>query len=140
MNRPDQKDILMGLDVGTAFVGLALGFISERIATPLAVVPFKEAETRILSEIKERSILQLIVGLPLHEDGRESDMSLKVRKFSRRLLKRADIKIVFVDEYGSSIDAIENQIGLRKRSDGRIDDRAAAEIVRRYFAGEGIVK
>jgi putative Holliday junction resolvase len=139
MDLLDSKGVLLGIDVGTSYVGLAVGFLEQKLATPLAIVPTKEAEARILTEIKERSISVVVAGLPLHEDGRESDMSLKVRKFCRRLTKRADIKIVYVDEYGSSLDAVG---GLVKRRGGpeRIDDRAAAEIVRRYFAGEGIVQ
>ena len=138
MNRPD-LEIILGIDVGTVYVGLALGYPERGIASPLLIVDKNEAEAKILAIIKERSIETVVCGLPLHENGNESPMSLKARKFSRRLLKRADIKIVFVDEYASSIDARENSVFSRKSSKERIDDKAAAEILRRFFAKEGIV-
>ena len=135
---------VLAIDLGLKRVGLAVGVETLKIATPLKIVPFKEAEDEILKIIEERSILLIVMGLPLHADGKESDMCLKVRKFSRRLARRANIQIIFVDEFGSSLEADENTFGLVLNRSPRgcesNDDRAAAKILTRYFAGEGIVK
>lgn len=129
------KTRILAVDVGIFRIGLATGESDTRVVTPLKIVSNKQAEFEILKIINDCSISLIVMGLPLNADNSESAMCLKVRKFSRRLQKRADIKIVFVDEFASSAEAIERHAKSREP----IDHLAAAIILQRYFAGEGIV-
>jgi putative holliday junction resolvase len=128
---------LLGLDVGTKTVGLALTDPQLLLASPLPVLKRGKmaADIAALEKIiKERNVGALIIGLPLNMDGSEGPRAQSVRQFARNLLKiwqntGSDIPIAFWDERLSTA-AIERAMldddMTRARRDKYIDSAAAA--------------
>ena len=70
-----------------------------------------------------------IVGLPLHPDGAEHEMTVRCRRFANQLHGRYGVEAILVDERYSS--AVLEVPGLRRGE--RIDAEAAALILQQYF-------
>lgn len=118
-------------------IGVAYGDFSPRIITPLNVLDRggRKAEKEILSIIVNRNIKTVIIGNPLNEDGSPSKQCEDVNRFYNRLLKRSNnVLYEFVDEYGSSEEAMElimDPINSLKKD--MLDSIAASIILSRYF-------
>ncbi|MEY3899221.1 MAG: hypothetical protein RI962_376, partial [Pseudomonadota bacterium] len=81
------------------------------------------AITRLLDEWQPST---LVVGLPLHPDGAEHEMTVRCRRFANQLHGRYDIPAVLIDErYSSAV--------LSQRRGEHIDSEAAALILQQYF-------
>lgn len=126
--------VVVAIDVGTVRVGAAWGDSAVGIAFPLAVWPKAQgrAERELLAVLAERTPEVLVVGLPLGPAGERTATCDVVEGFVRRLVKRAAIRVEFVDEAFSSEDALE-----RLRSAGaeraELDAYAACLILERYL-------
>lgn len=129
--------MLMGLDIGDERVGIAFGEEQVRIPQPYGTVSRADAERKILHLIKERSVVTVVAGLPLNDDGSEGPQCRKIRSFVKRLARRSDAEFVFIDEYGSSEEAAEyiRSSGRRILDKGVIDAASAAIILQRYLDG-----
>jgi putative holliday junction resolvase len=136
------EQIILGLDVGDKRVGVAM---SRSLSGPVFALPTLlraqgNAEQEILSLIEKHKATTLVVGLPLGENGEATKQSDKVRSFCRRLERRAAVNIVFVDEYLSSAEALE-ELNLNRadeieaRRKGLIDAAAACRILEAYLTG-----
>ena len=116
-------------DFGLKRIGVAVGNTVLRQATPLAVIEAARNEnkfaaiTRLLDEWQPST---LVVGLPLHPDGAEHEMTVRCRRFANQLHGRYDIPAVLIDErYSSAV--------LSQRRGEHIDSEAAALILQQYF-------
>jgi len=92
---------LLGLDVGTKTVGLALSDTLLMVATPLRTIRrkrFKEDAAQVFHEVDAHGVGALVVGLPIGLDGSETPRSQSVRDFARNLLAIRDLPIAFWDE------------------------------------------
>ena len=133
------RSTILGLDVGDVRVGVSIARGGRSPAIPL--VAFNrakgEAEDKILSLIRDEEITLLICGLPLSDSGNETPQCEKVRNFCRRLAKRADLEVVFVDEYASSAEARQKLFGTpgRRKYDRKsgIIDAVSASIILQYY-------
>lgn len=131
---------LVGLDIGDKRVGVALGWRSPAFARPAGTFLRAQgkAEDQILELLATRGVGEIIVGLPLNDDGSENEQCDRVRNFCRRLERRTSVKIRFVDEYCTSQDSIEKLAlgGIASRAarrEGRIDAASAALILQSYL-------
>ena len=108
---------IIGLDVGDARVGIALGDDTVRTASPFKTVSRGNgaAEREILELIQSQAAQKLVVGLPLSEDGAANAQCEKVKAFCRRIERRSSVKIHYVDEYLSSVEAEEKLKDSRPR-------------------------
>ncbi|MGV7209504.1 Holliday junction resolvase RuvX [Oxalobacteraceae bacterium A2-2] len=100
-----------------------------RQAQPVQVISAVDNATRfaaIAALLDEWKPARLVVGLPLHPDGAEHEMTARCRRFANQLHGRFGLPVELVDERYSSavIDARRGQ---------RIDDQAAAIILQQYF-------
>jgi putative Holliday junction resolvase len=98
-------------------------------AEPLKVINAIDNATRfaaIQKLLDEWKPARLIVGLPMHPDGNEHDMTARARRFANQLNGRFNLPVELVDERYSSavISAKRGEV---------IDDRAAAIILQQYF-------
>lgn len=125
---------LLGLDVGTKTIGLALSDSLLMVATPLRTIRrgrFREDAAEILREAAAHGAGALVVGLPIALDGREGPRTQSVRQFARNLLAVRDVPIVFWDERLSTA-AVERtmiEADLTRRRRSQIIDRAAAAYI-----------
>jgi len=79
---------LLGLDVGTKTIGLALCDAGWTIATPAELLrrgKFSADLERLRALISAQAVRGLVVGLPLNLDGTDSPRTQSVRAFARNL-------------------------------------------------------
>jgi putative Holliday junction resolvase len=125
---------LLGLDLGTKTIGLALSDVERRIATPLTTIArtkfSKDAET-LIAEITRHDVVALIVGLPLNMDGSEGPRVQATRAFLRRLAPLCDLPVALWDERLSTAavtrSLIAQDVSRAKRA--AIVDRMAAAYI-----------
>jgi putative holliday junction resolvase len=126
---------LLGLDVGTKTIGLALSDVTRSIATPydtLRRTKFTDDAKAIAAAIEEQNVGALVIGLPLNLDGSEGPRAQSTRAFARNLAKLVEVPIAFWDERLST-KAVERHLieadASRKRRAEVIDRMAAAYIL-----------
>lgn len=142
MTAQKQTGVLLGVDFGTVRVGLAVSDPHRIIASPLETYTRRSEELdaahyrRVALECKA---VGLIVGLPLHADGRESAKSIEARAFGTWLTAVTGLPVVFWDErFTTSLaeDALlEARLTSKKRKDRR--DRVAAQMILQNFIDAG---
>ncbi|MGH6984941.1 MAG: Holliday junction resolvase RuvX [Stellaceae bacterium] len=125
---------LLGLDVGTKTVGLALSDTRRVIASPLDTIRrarFRDDAQRIVHEVEKHCVGGIVVGLPLGLDGKPNSRVQGVRQFAQNLLAVIDLPLAFWDERLSTAAVergmIEGDLSRRRRAE--IIDRAAAAYI-----------
>jgi putative Holliday junction resolvase len=126
---------LLGLDVGTKTIGLALSDITRSIATPFKTIRRTKftADAKALAEIVAKEVVGgLVIGLPVSLDGSEGPRAQSTRAFARNLAGHVDVPMAFWDERLSTA-AVERHLieadASRKRRAQVIDRMAAAYIL-----------
>jgi putative holliday junction resolvase len=126
---------LMGLDVGTKTIGLALSDSRQVIATPLETIRrrrFRDDMERLLGLLDTHGVGGLVIGLPLTLAGADGPRTQSVRQFSRNLLAVRELPIVLWDERLSTAAVTREMIAhdmTRKRRAEIVDRVAAAYIL-----------
>jgi putative Holliday junction resolvase len=96
---------LLGFDFGTQRIGVAVGQSITGTATALCTVNARSEQPdwgRILELIDDWRPDALVVGLPLHADGSDSEITRAVRKFAQQLEGRSRLPVHIMDERLSS--------------------------------------
>jgi putative holliday junction resolvase len=126
---------LLGLDLGTKTIGMALSDVSRSIATPydtLRRTKFTEDAKTIRQVIESTQVGALVIGLPLNLDGSEGPRVQSTRAFARNLGPLIGVPMLFWDERLSTA-AVERHLievdTSRKRRAKVIDRMAAAYIL-----------
>ena len=126
---------LLGVDLGTKTIGLALSDVERRIATPLETLkrtkftPDADAIRRVVHRF---GVGGLVVGLPLNMDGTEGPRSQATRAFVRNLKPLVQIPVAFWDERLSTMAVTRTLIdsdASRARRGALVDKMAAAYIL-----------
>jgi putative Holliday junction resolvase len=137
---------VLGVDAGRRRIGLAVSDRSGTLATPLGTlavargsgVDLVDAEIRRL-QAEEDGLSIVVVGLPRHLDGSESEETIRVGAFIAELSARTAVPVVAQDERLSSREA-ESRLARRekdwRRRKTRLDAAAAAVILQDYLDGE----
>ncbi|MCJ7598007.1 MAG: Holliday junction resolvase RuvX [Methyloceanibacter sp.] len=126
---------LLGLDVGTKTIGLALSDVSRSIATPYDTIrrtKFTEDAKTIREIVEKNQIGALVIGLPINLDGSEGPRAQSTRAFARNLAPIVKLPMLFWDERLSTA-AVERHLieadASRKRRAEVVDRMAAAYIL-----------
>jgi len=126
---------LLGLDVGTKTVGLALSDVTRSIATPyetLRRTKFTADAKQIAAIAAKEGVGGLVIGLPFNLDGSEGPRAQSTRAFARNLAGHVDLPMAFWDERLSTA-AVERHLieadASRKRRAEVVDRMAAAYIL-----------
>jgi putative Holliday junction resolvase len=133
--RLKRDERLLGLDVGTKTIGLALSDVMRRIATPLETIMRKKFSldaARLLELAKTHGAGGLVIGLPINLDGSEGPRAQSTRAFARNLGALTDLPMAFWDERLSTAAAERALLeadASRKRRAELIDKLAAAYIL-----------
>lgn len=127
---------LVGLDLGTETIGVAVSDTTWLIASPLALIERRKFTTDVetlFGLMETRGAAGLVIGLPVNMDGTEGAKCQSARAFARHLLRLRDLPIAFWDERLSS--AAVNRVLIseadttRQRRAGAVDKLAAAWIL-----------
>lgn len=127
---------LMGLDLGSKTIGLALSDPDLRLATPLTTVKrrkFTLDVQTLFAECETWQVGGLVLGLPVNMDGSEGPRCQSTRTFARNLLEKRDLPLLFWDERLSTA-AVERFLidevdASRRRRDAVVDQLAAQWIL-----------
>lgn len=128
---------LMALDVGQRRVGVAVCDEQQLLATPVtALVRRARADDcqRLGALATERSVVGLVVGLPLHLDGSAGDQARQAARYGHRVANALGLPVALWDEHGSTREAAQRlaQAGRRGSSTG-LDAEAAAVILQDFL-------
>jgi len=113
---------------------------SRTIASPLGVVQVakgraEETPPRLLEWVRQLEPTQILIGIPLHMDGTESEMATEARRFAARLADVTGLPVVERDERLTTVDAQRAMramgMPLRKRRQKGRDDMIAAALLLR---------
>jgi putative Holliday junction resolvase len=126
---------LIGVDLGTKTIGLALSDVERRIATPLETikrVKFTPDVQQIKALAERLEVGGLVFGLPLNMDGTEGPRSQATRAFVRNLKPILPLPVLFWDERMSTMvvtrTLLDADASRAKRADA-VDKMAAAYIL-----------
>ncbi len=132
----DRDACLLGLDLGSKTIGLAVSDPSLMIASPIDTIRRGKftADANILIELhKARRIGGWILGLPVEMDGTEGSRCQSTRQFAENFMGKSDLPIAFWDERLSSSAVnrflISEADMTRKRRGEVVDKMAAAYIL-----------
>jgi putative Holliday junction resolvase len=126
---------LLGIDLGTKTIGLALSDVERRLASPLETLPrgkFGHDAQRLQGIIGRYSVGGIVVGLPLNMDGSEGPRCQATRAFVRNLEPLLAIPCVFWDERLSTAAVTRSLIeadASRAKRKAVVDRMAAAYIL-----------
>ena len=122
-------ETILGFDFGLKRIGVAVGNTGVRQAQPLTILTEATNDGRfaaIGTLIEQWNPARCIVGLPLHPDGAEHEMTQRCRRFANQLQGRFGVSTVLVDErYSSAV--------IAQQRGEHVDDQAAAIILQQYF-------
>jgi len=125
---------LLALDLGTQTIGTAFCDAGWRFASPGKTLKRGKfgADKILLAElVQQRSVLGIVIGLPINMDGSEGPRSQSSRAYARNL-SVLGLPILLWDERWSTASAegalISQDISRAKRA-ARIDAAAAAVIL-----------
>lgn len=125
---------LLGLDLGTKTIGVAICDGGLSIATPSRTI----RRTKFTADVAELAAIAareriggLVIGLPLNMDGSEGPRAQSTRSFVRHLKGKLDLPVVLWDERLSSVAAEESMIeaGIKRRKRAENIDAVAASII-----------
>src|SRR5260370_305357 len=92
---------LMGIDLGTKTIGLALSDVERRLATPLETLKrtkFSLDAAQLLTRAEKFDVGAFVIGLPLNMDGSEGPRAQSTRAFVRNLGALTTRPFCFWDE------------------------------------------
>lgn len=129
---------LLGLDLGTKTIGVAISDGMRYSATPLETIrrtKFTVDVTRLLELIVENQAVGIVLGLPLNMDGSEGPRVQSTRAFARSLAQKTPLPLAFWDERLSTSAVTRMLIEADTRRDKRAEvvDKLAASYILQGF-------
>jgi putative Holliday junction resolvase len=133
---------ILGLDFGTKRVGAAISDPRRHIATPLEVYERRDAVQdgrHYAALVLEHEVELAVVGLPVHQQGREGTAASLARTWGDWLASVTSLTVVYYDERFTTVDAEESLIaaGLKRRRRQGLRDMLAARLLLQNYLDEG---
>lgn len=132
---------VMGLDLGTVTLGVAVSDLMGMLARPLVTLRFENEDyanaiRQILPIIKEQEVKTIILGFPKHMNNSIGISAVRSQEFKVLLEEAADVEVILVDERLSTVAAQRQLISAdvsRKKRKQVIDQMAAVHILQGYL-------
>ena len=124
--------VRVGVDVGTARIGVARSDPHGMLATPVETVERGgDPVARVLGIVAEHEGIEVIVGLPLALSGRETASTADATNFARELARRGPVPVRVVDERLSTVSAHSalRASGRNAKNSRSVVDQVAAVII-----------
>src|ERR1700680_2472952 len=139
--------VILAIDYGQRRLGLALSDECCVTSRPFAIwtrINRRRDLARLRELVRQHAVRRIVIGLPLHLDGTQSEMSEEAKGFAARVEKALGIPVEMMDERLSSWEAEQTIVAnkatasshrCRKQREGpnrqtTLDDIAAAIILR----------
>lgn len=124
---------ILGIDVGTRRVGVALSDPGRQLATGVRVIDTRKqsAIAAISGLARDHGVRKVVVGLPLHWDGRAGESARRARQLGEALRERTGLDVVYADERYTTVVAEETlrEAGLDGRKRRAVVDMVAAQLI-----------
>jgi putative Holliday junction resolvase len=125
---------ILGLDLGTKTIGVAVSDAMRYSASPLETIKrtkFTKDVERLEVLITENQIVAILLGLPLNMDGSEGPRVQSTRAFARNLKQRVNLPIAFWDERlsTSAVTRMMIEADLRRDRRAEVVDKLAASYI-----------
>lgn len=134
---------ILGLDLGTRTIGIAISDSLELIASALETFRFREddfesALKRVVEIVNEKKVYKIVLGYPKHMNGDIGDKALLCEEFRQKIIDELGIEVVLMDERWTTKLAqnrlLEFDLSRNKRKK-IIDKMAAVVILQNYLDG-----
>jgi putative Holliday junction resolvase len=128
------RGALIGLDLGTKTIGVAVSDPDRRLAAPVETVArkaFTADAKRVLDLAAERKAVGFVLGLPINMDGSEGPRAQSTRAFARNLARLTELPIALWDERLSTA-AVERDLiatDMRRARRKEVIDQQAATFI-----------
>ena len=138
-NKLHSNNSLIGLDLGTKTIGVAVSDTILSVATPIKTIKRKKFSAdadQLLRIISIKNCCGVVVGLPKNMDGSEGPRAQSTRAFARNFSAKTQLPITFWDERLSTVAAEKALLEAdttRKRRAEVIDHVAAAYILQGFL-------
>ena len=139
LNELQSNYSLIGLDLGTKTIGVAVSDTILSVATPIKTIKRKKFSldaNHLLGIISNKNCCGIIIGLPKNMDGSEGPRAQSTRAFARNFSAKTELPITFWDERLSTVAAEKALLEAdttRKRRAEVIDHVAAAYILQGFL-------
>jgi len=125
---------LLGLDLGTKTIGVAISDGMRYSATPLETIrrsKFTADAERLRQLVAENAAVGFVIGLPLNMDGSEGPRVQSTRAFARNLGRLIELPIAFWDERLSTSAVTRTLIAadVRREKRAEVVDKLAASYI-----------
>jgi len=126
---------ILAVDPGDVRIGLAVSDPTRTIARPLKILDHQsrtQDAAAIVREAMSQEADLILVGLALDQDGQPGPQARKALRLVDVLRETAAVPIEVWDESGST----QRALALGGRSEGPVDDRAAAVLLQEYLSAK----
>lgn len=136
---PPQRGRIAGIDYGTVRIGVALGDLEVKMASPYETYErrTKKIDAEYFATLaKQERLIRWVVGLPVHLSGEESQKSFEARQFGKWLVELTDLPVDYYDERFTSAYAksmLQDANLSRDQMKARIDQLAAQIMLTAYL-------
>jgi len=130
---------LVGIDVGTKWIGLARTDLLKTVANPIGTYHSNDVFDKLKELVDEENIEMFVVGWPLTPEGHEGRAINMVEKFLTELQSIfPDIEVKKIDERYTTKEAVRAMVEagvpkMKRRESDRINQAAAAIILQKYI-------
>jgi putative holliday junction resolvase len=137
-----ERGRLLGVDPGKVRIGLAITDPDRKLAFPLSVHERRgpERDAAVFQKlVKDEQIVQIVVGLPVHLDGREGTSAQEARTFGTWLSAATQLPVVYFDERFTTAQAerLLWDAGLSHKDRKARRDKLAAQILLQAYLEAG---
>jgi len=129
---------VLGLDLGSKRIGVALSDPEGAIASPLTTLERRGGAgdlTAVGELVREHDVGEIVVGLPLHMDGRRGPEAEAAKRFASELRGALGIRVGTIDERWTTVEAERalRESGRRGKKQRAVVDSVAAAILLRTW-------
>jgi len=130
---------VLGVDVGTVRVGVALSDPTGTLASPLETLRRAKDLSdvdRLVELVVEHEVAEVVVGEPVHLSGASGASATDAANYAQELADRIpDVPVNLIDERLSTVTAASHlrEGGIDSRKQRQVIDQAAAVVILQQF-------
>jgi len=127
---------ILALDYGEKRIGIALSDQMRTFSKPFSVLANNDGLwDELRNIINSQNVKQIVIGLPLNFEGKDTKKTSEIRNFSTELKKRIPLPCSFVNESFTSQDANQmlKQLGYSIKDSRKVIDKVAAALILKNY-------
>jgi putative Holliday junction resolvase len=130
---------VLGVDVGTVRVGVAMSDPTGTLASPLETLRRAKNMSdvdRLAALVVEHEVAEVVVGEPVHLSGASGASAVDAANYAQELADRIpDVPVILIDERLSTVTAASHlrEGGIDSRKQRPVIDQAAAVVILQQF-------